>query len=314
MDVAVPDQVIKVPKIFVDATPLRRLCRDPQMAEQLVVVPTPSPALVPSPRMEDQLVEVPPIVPQLVPSLAGADGYVWRQLSGPTGAYWWRVGPSHTQWARHRGTPPGQGGIEILAAATLAGVAVVDVLVNMQHMFQQSLDLQFSSSSVVAIPVATHRQFCTALLCRRPLRFHSCSSWSSLSFPVFCNDKFWYKQCRKQWSCRRCSSLWCCRRHCDHTARSSSPSRSFLARFSSFDRVLDIPVVPQQFLNKCVDACAHGVDSARQLRSPPTRSLTSLFSRTEVEVPQIQSSTQFGCRIGCFSTHFAPFSDSPERG
>ena len=42
--------------------------------------------------------------------------------------------------------PPGdtarQGGIEILAAATLADVAVVDVPVYMQHKFQQSLVLQ----------------------------------------------------------------------------------------------------------------------------------------------------------------------------
>ena len=24
--------------------------------------------------------------------------------------------------------------------------------------------------------------------------------------PVLCNDKFWYRQCRKLWKCRRCSS------------------------------------------------------------------------------------------------------------
>ena len=50
--------------------------------------------------------------------------------------------------------------------------------------------------------------------------------------------------------------LWCCVRHCDHAA--------FVPAVQSFDRVLDIPVVPQQFLNKVVDACAHGSDSARQ--------------------------------------------------
>ena len=103
LDVMVPEQVIAVPKIFVDDIPPRRLVRDPQLAEQLVAVPTPSPALAPVPRMEHQLVEVPPVVPQLVPFFAGDDGYVWRQLSGPTGAYWWRVGSSHTQWA----PPPG---------------------------------------------------------------------------------------------------------------------------------------------------------------------------------------------------------------
>ena len=55
-------------------------------------------------------------------------------------AYGW-VGSSHTSGPPHRGTLPGQGGIEILAAATLADVVVVDVPVNMQHKFQQSLVL-----------------------------------------------------------------------------------------------------------------------------------------------------------------------------
>ena len=64
------------------------------------------------------------------------------------------------------------------------------------------------------------------------------------------------------------------------------------------DRVPDIPVVPQkgdstvQSLNKVVDAgCARQLPMAqtvKQLRSP-TRSTTSLFSRSEAEVPQIQS-------------------------
>ena len=125
LDVMVPEQVIAVPKIFVGDIPPRRLCREPQMVDQLVTVPT-NPDIVlcvftrsPVSPMEDQLVEVPPIVPQPVPFFAGADGYVWRQLSGPKGAYWWRVGSSHTQWA-----PP------------------VDVPVYMQHKFQQSLVLR----------------------------------------------------------------------------------------------------------------------------------------------------------------------------
>ena len=105
LDVAVPEQVIEVPKIFVDDIPSRLSVREPQLAQQLVEVPTPSPALVPAPRMEDQLVEVPPIVPHVVPQsfLAGADGHCWAQISGPTGVYWWRVGTSHTQWT----SPPG---------------------------------------------------------------------------------------------------------------------------------------------------------------------------------------------------------------
>ena len=108
LDVMGPEQVIEVPKIFVGDIPPRRLCREPQMVDQLVTAPTnPDTVLCVitrslAPPAEDQLVEVPPIVPQLVGFSAGADEYVWLQLSGPTGAYW-RVGSSHTQWA----PPPG---------------------------------------------------------------------------------------------------------------------------------------------------------------------------------------------------------------
>ena len=119
LDKSVPDveQVIEVPKILQHVALQRSSLQEPQLAEQLVEVPTPSPALPLVPQMEHQLVEVPPIVPQLVGFFAGSDGYVWRQLSGPTGAYWWRVGSSHTQWApppgytarpgRYRNTGPG---------------------------------------------------------------------------------------------------------------------------------------------------------------------------------------------------------------
>ena len=43
---------------------------------------------------------------------------------------------------------------------------------------------------VVVILVATQRQVCTALLCSRPLRFHSCSSWTSLSCPFCATTSF----------------------------------------------------------------------------------------------------------------------------
>ena len=101
LDKSLPDveQVIKVPKILQHTVLQRSSLQEPQLAEQLVEVPTPSPALAPVPQTEHQLLEVPPIVPQLVGFFAGTDGYVWRQLSGPVGAYWWRVGSSHTQWA-----------------------------------------------------------------------------------------------------------------------------------------------------------------------------------------------------------------------
>ena len=75
----------------------------------------------------------------------------------------------------------------------------------------------------------------------------------------------------------------------------------YCAAIQFLDRVPDIPVVPQkgdsavQSLNKVVDAgCARQlpvVQTVLQLRSP-TRSSTSLFSRSEQEVPQIQSSTE----------------------
>ena len=77
-----------------------------RMVDQFVTVPTnPDTVLCvltrsPAPPMEDQLVEVPPIVPQLVPFfLQVRMGTFGGQLSGPTGAYWWRVSSSHTQWA-----------------------------------------------------------------------------------------------------------------------------------------------------------------------------------------------------------------------
>ena len=88
--------------------------------------------------------------------------------------------------------------------------------------------------------------------------------------PVLCTDKCRYRQCRKL-ELPQVQLLWCCGCHCDHAA--------FVPAVQSFDRVLDIPVVPQQFLNKVVDACAHGSDSARQFTDKvvdiPVLALTS---------------------------------------
>ena len=55
---------------------------------------------------------------------------------------------------------------------------------------------------------------------------------------------------------------------------------------------------------------AYGPDSAEQLRST-TRSSTSLFLFSEVEVPQIQSSTELNDNLEAGVAHF---SDSPARG
>ena len=89
LDKSLPDveQVIEVPKILQHTVLQRSSLQEPQLAEQLVEVPTPSPALAPVTQTEHQLVDVSRIVPQPVPFFAGAGGYVWRQLSGPTGAY-----------------------------------------------------------------------------------------------------------------------------------------------------------------------------------------------------------------------------------
>ena len=67
---------------------------------------------------------------------------------------------------------------------------------------------------------------------------------------------------------------------CSYSVCSSSPCRTVLARFSSLDRMPDIPVVPQQFLNKVVDACAHGSDSARQLFTDKVVDIPVLALRT----------------------------------
>ena len=82
--------------------------------------------------------------------------------------------------------------------------------------------------------------------------------------PVLCNDKCWYRQCRKLWNCRRYSSCGVVDVAVIIQRLFQQSSRTVVARFSSFDRVLDIPVVPQQFLNKDVDASAHGSYNVRQ--------------------------------------------------
>ena len=106
LDTEIPEQVIAVPQISLDSIPHRAVF-EPQLAEQLVEVPTP--------------------VTHVGRSLfTDRHGHEWCRVVGRTGAYWWRVGTSHTQWAPpQRDTPPAQGGIEILGTATLADVVCV---------------------------------------------------------------------------------------------------------------------------------------------------------------------------------------------
>ena len=127
------------------------------------------------------------------------------QISGPAGGLLVEVG----HLPHPVGPTTGQGGIQILAAATVADVAAVDVPVNMQHKFQQSLVLIQFINRVVVIPVATQRQVRTVLLCRRPLRFHSCSSWTSLSCP-FCAMTSFGIDSAENCGISAGAALWCC--------------------------------------------------------------------------------------------------------
>ena len=195
--------------------------------------PTPSPALVPAPsrflrvRMGT--------VGRRSLDLRGSTGGVWAPptTSGPLSP-----SPPPSPLPLHRGLPPGQGGIEILAAATVADVAVVDVPVNMQHKFQQSLfvnpevldSVQQQSGGYSSCFTVTGMH---STVVQKTVEIPQLQFLDLVVVPVLCNDKFWYRQCRKTVELPQEQLLWCCGRHCDHTARSSSPSRTFLARFSS---------------------------------------------------------------------------------
>ena len=82
----------------------------------------------------------------------GTFGGNFLGLRGPTGGGWAPLTPSGPP---HLGTPPGQGGIQILAAAMVADVVVVDVAVNMQHKLPQFWCFIQFINRVVVIPVAT---------------------------------------------------------------------------------------------------------------------------------------------------------------
>ena len=97
--------------------------------------------------------------------------------------------------------------------------------------------------------------------------------------PVLCNDKFWYRQCRKLWNCRRCSS--CVVVDVPVIILLVPAVQSYVSRAIESDRVPDIPVMlTVQFLNKVVDMVMYEwFDSAEQLRSS-TRSSTSLVQNS----------------------------------
>ena len=94
-------------------------------------------------------------------------------------------------------TPPGQGGIQILAAATVA--EAMDVSVTAQLQFQQFFveyvevpQLQFIDS-VVGVSVASQRQGSQCKLCRRR-SFARCLSWIGWDVPVVVQRQAWMVQ------------------------------------------------------------------------------------------------------------------------
>ena len=262
LDKSVPDveQVIEVPKILQHVALQRSSLQEPQLAEQLVEVPTPSPALPPVPQMEHQLVEVPPIVPQLVGFFAGSDGYVWRQLSGPTGAYWWRVGSSHTQSApppgytarpgRYRNTGPGWRGRPCI----------------MLFVFQQSKSYVFCAAIQFIDRVRTFQ------LCHRR-EISQCSSWTRLLTHVVHNSCPWSRQCchcvhrQGRWHpCSRAGNRRCLRFSHRQSSMTIWGSEGLFRRIlRHFSRSSGCPGVERQFFEL---SSAHNCECSRAPRVP----------------------------------------------
>ena len=250
LDVAVHEQVVEVPKIFVEDIPSPLSLHEPQLAEQLVEVP----------RMEDQLVEVSPIVLHVVPQsfFVGADGYGWAQISGPTGVYWWRVSTSHTQWTpppghtarpgRDRNTSRHDGGRRCGCGRPCEHAAQVPAVFVHET---DSVHQQSGGYSSCYTETGMRSAFRA-----KTFDIPQAQLLDLVVVPVVCNDTFWYRQCRKQWNCRRCSSC-----HVVDVAviiqLVFQQSKSYVTRAIQFDRVPDIPVAPQQSLNKVVDAVVY---------------------------------------------------------
>ena len=168
------------------------------------------------------------------------------------------------------------------APPTLAGVAAVDVPMYMQHKLQQSL-----------VPHPVHQQSGGYSSCYTETGLHSVVVQKTVEIPqlqfldlvvvpVLCNDKFWYRQCRKMWNCLSCSS--CGVVDVTEIIQLVPAVQSYVSRAIQFDRVPDIPVMRTvQFLNKVVDMVVYDrcpwFDSAEQLRSS-TRSSTSLVQNS----------------------------------
>ena len=141
LDTVVPEQVIVVPKITLhDVIPQRTVLLLPQMAEQLEE-PVPSDDFEPVGEEEEEQ------HPRVVPGsrVRDAHGRLWCWVVGLVEVYWWMIGTSTAQYTPRRGSPPGQGGIQILGIV----VALVgDVHVTMRRQFPAVLRVLRASGPV----------------------------------------------------------------------------------------------------------------------------------------------------------------------
>ena len=115
-------------------------------------------------------------------SLRGGEG-------GATGGWLAVATSSGIPWM---GSPPAQGGIQILGLAE----EVVDVFVNMQRKLQQSLTIESGMCSVsVHRHSVGHSCYATekgthSANCAEDVRLHRCSAWDRLlTRPSLCNDR-----------------------------------------------------------------------------------------------------------------------------
>ena len=139
-DNSLAEQVIEAPKITLqDRVPHRAALRLPQLAEQLVEVPVPS--------ARDCVIKE-TLSSVVLARCTDAAGQTWCHCSGARGLYWWLWGTQHTPSGDpQRESPPAQGGIQILGKAE----EVVDVSVNMQRKFQQSMPIDIQVPQILFI-------------------------------------------------------------------------------------------------------------------------------------------------------------------
>ena len=147
-------------------------------------------------------------------------------------------------------TPPGQGGIQILAAATVAE-AVVDVSVT-----TQLRSSRFSSSSSTEWWCSCFTETGTQCkLCRSPSRFFRCSSWT-VGTPVVVQRQVLGFDSAENWGSTASAVLWQggrCSRCCSSSTRFGRPCdfavtslKGFLRFFRIFRAPLGCPGVERQ--------------------------------------------------------------------